>query len=90
MKLSTALRVKRTQFMRWVKNNASSNRSIVPFTHIEAGNYTDRRLFVLKQLIWKLKSQWKKQSLKWQASKKICYNYDLKSYSQNFDEGHLK
>ncbi|KAM1987753.1 hypothetical protein ACFX15_034969 [Malus domestica] len=41
--------------------------------------------YLLRQLFWKLKSQWK-QGLGWQKSYNR-YSYDLQSYSLNFDDG---
>ncbi|OMP03199.1 hypothetical protein COLO4_10585 [Corchorus olitorius] len=42
--------------------------------------------YVLKQLMWKLKSQWK-QAMKMQRNTSRQFSYDLHSYSLNFDDG---
>lgn len=41
--------------------------------------------YLLRKLIWKLKSQWK-QAVGWRKSY-THYTYDLQSYSLNFDNG---
>ncbi|GMY06246.1 hypothetical protein FCV25MIE_01485 [Fagus crenata] len=41
--------------------------------------------YVLRQLLWKFKSQWKQAFRRQRSSAQ--YSYDLHSYSLNFDDG---
>lgn len=44
--------------------------------------------YVLKQFVWKVKSQWRQQALRLQRSSSTKqFSYDFHSYSLNFDDG---
>ena len=85
MKFSDMQGVKRIQFLKWGKTISSSGSGV-------ALGCVGRRgpvvlccgLYFLRQLVWKLKSQWK-HSLRRQS--RVQYSYDPYSYSQNFDDG---
>ncbi|XXG44112.1 hypothetical protein AAC387_Pa01g3994 [Persea americana] len=42
---------------------------------------------VLRQLVWRLKSQWRQFTRS--RRRRVRFSYDLHSYSQNFDDGSL-
>ncbi|KAK8688567.1 hypothetical protein V6N13_087328 [Hibiscus sabdariffa] len=72
--------LKRNQLLKWEKKVANHE-------------YGDRFLSlqrkpgrVLKQFVWKVKSQWRQRQRQRQRSG-MHFSYDLHSYSLNFDDG---
>lgn len=75
------------QRIRRVRLGIASTGSAVTLVSIERRASTGccHVSYLLRKLIWKLKSQWK-QAVGWRKSY-THYTYDLQSYSLNFDNG---
>lgn len=86
MKISTMCSFRRMQFWKLRKRIASAGSG---FTLLSGKRRAPldccHGSYVLRQLVWKFKSQWK-QALNQQRSS-AQYSYDLHSYSLNFDDG---
>lgn len=86
MKISTMCSFRRMQFWKLSKRIASAGSG---FTLLSGKRRAPldccHGSYVLRQLVWKFKSQWK-QALNQQRSS-AQYSYDLHSYSLNFDDG---
>ncbi|XP_002526557.2 uncharacterized protein LOC8266481 [Ricinus communis] len=86
MKILSGQSVKKNQFIKWGKRIATTESAIT------LGNVRNRVPFscccglrVLRQLLWKFRTQWK-QALGWRRNS-VKYSYDIHSYSLNFDDG---
>lgn len=88
MKFSTMLSMKKIQILKWGRRTAGNGSGVtlgsvqrrVPVRCCQGSH-------VAKQLVLRLKSQWRPAlSLKWQRGN-MSYSYDARSYSQNFDDG---
>ncbi|KAJ8899481.1 hypothetical protein K2173_018455 [Erythroxylum novogranatense] len=84
MKILSAQRIKRAQFLKWGKRIASSE---AEETVRKLSSGCRRGSNVLRLIVWKLRRQWNKQTSGWQRTSTSHYSYDLYSYSMNFDDG---
>ncbi|XVF72071.1 hypothetical protein PTKIN_Ptkin12aG0091900 [Pterospermum kingtungense] len=79
--------LKRIQLCKWEKKVANDGRAVKLISVERRPTLCcSSKWHVLKQLVWKLKSQWRQQALRLQRSSKQ-FSYDLHSYSLNFDDG---
>ncbi|GLT41448.1 hypothetical protein SLA2020_155140 [Shorea laevis] len=82
MKMLSRQTLKRIQFLQWGKKVAHSTSAVSAGRKSSLCRCTR---YVLKQLVWKVKSQCR-EALRWQRST-MQFSYDFHSYSLNFDDG---
>ncbi|XWS31379.1 hypothetical protein CRYUN_Cryun23aG0070900 [Craigia yunnanensis] len=78
--------LKRIQFFKWEKKVANDGYAVKLISvHRRPTLCCRSKSEVLKQFVWKLKSQWR-QAWRLQRSS-MQFSYDFHSYSLNFDDG---